>query len=479
MISHVAEHSVYRAGFAPVAEEVTAFDLPVTGHVPAELNGRYLRIGPNPMKLDDPKLHLFLGEGMVHGVRLRDGRAEWYRNRWVRSASVAAALGEEPHAGPVHADMDFSANTHVIGHAGRTLALVEAGARPYELTYELDTVGPCDFGGTLPGGYTAHSKRDPRTGELHAVSYFWGWDYVQYSRVSAAGLVTRTVNIPVEGGPMIHDCALTERYVVVYDLPVALDMGLVEAGAGVPYSWSDTRPARVGLLPRDGGADDVRWFEVGPCWVFHTLNAYDDGDSVVIDLVRYDRLFDRGELTGSLPTLDRWVIDVPAGTVTESRLDDRPQEFPRVDERRVSLPYRYGYATATADLSEILAGGRDDLDDLGDLGDEAFGNALIKHDLLRGTRQTRPLGRDAYAGEPVFVPAASSGSVSSGSAGGGEDDGGEDDGYVLAFVNDPARGAADLVILSSVDFTGDPVGVVHLPARIPLGFHGSWVPDIC
>jgi carotenoid cleavage dioxygenase len=362
--------------------------------------------------------------------------------------------------------MDFAANTHVIGHAGRTLALVEAGPRPYELTYELGTVGPCDFGGTLPGGYTGHSKRDPRTGELHAVSYYWGWEYVQYSRVSAAGVVTRTVNIPVEGSPMIHDCALTERYVVIYDLPVAFDMGLAEAGVGLPYSWSDTRPARVGLLPRDGGAADVRWFEVGPCWVFHTLNAYDDGDSVVIDLIRYDRLFDRGELRGSMPTLDRWVIDVPAGTVTESRLDDRAQEFPRVDERRLSLPHRYGYATATGDLSEMLLGGRDDLDDLGD---EAFGNALIKHDLLRGAKQTRPLGRGAYAGEPVFVPAAPSGPA----------EGGEDDGYVLAFVNDPARGAADLVILSSVDFTGDPVGVVHLPARIPLGFHGSWVPDIC
>jgi carotenoid cleavage dioxygenase len=401
-----------------------------------------------------------MGDGMVHGVRLRDGRAEWYRNRWVRSASVALALGEEPRPGPLHGDMDFAANTHVIGLAGRTFALVEGGSRPYELTYELGTVGPCDFGGTLPGGYTAHSKLDPRTGDLHAIAYYWGWEYVQYIRIDPSGVVTRTVNIPVDGSPMIHDCALTEKYVVVFDLPVTFDIEVAQAGQTIPYGWRDSHGARIGLLPRAGGAEDVRWFDVDPCWVFHTLNAYDDGDSVVIDFVRYSRLFEGGRLAGGLPTLDRWVVDVPSGKVTETRLDDRAQEFPRVDERLLSLPHRYGYSVVTGDMNGALAGGRRDLNELAD---DAFGNALIKHDLRRGTKQTRILGRDAFAGEAVFVPSGP------GSA--------EDDGYVMAFVNDPARGAADLVILSSQDFTGEPVAVVHLPARIPLGFHGSWVPD--
>src|SRR6266498_755307 len=148
--------------FAPVSEEITAFDLPVTGRVPAELCGRYLRNGPNPMGLDDPTYHWFLGPGMVHGVRLRDGRAEWYRNRWVRSRLLAESLGEKWPAGPVHADFDFAANTHIIAHAGRTLATVEAGPLPYELSGELDTVGPCDFGATLPGGFAAHTKPDRR-----------------------------------------------------------------------------------------------------------------------------------------------------------------------------------------------------------------------------------------------------------------------------------------------------------------------------
>ncbi len=147
-----------------MTEELTAFDLPVTGRVPAELSGRYLRNGPNPLGLDDPNYHWFLGPGMVHGVRLRDGRAEWYRNRWVRSRQLAESMGEKWPAGPVHEGMDFAANTHIIRHAGRTLATVEAGPLPYELSAELDTLGPCDFGGALPAA-SPHT-RNPTTGPV-------------------------------------------------------------------------------------------------------------------------------------------------------------------------------------------------------------------------------------------------------------------------------------------------------------------------
>ena len=202
--------------FAPVEEEITAFDLPVTGALPAALNGRYLRNGPNPLGLDDPAYrfregHWFLGPGMVHGVRLRDGRAEWYRNRWVRSQQLAEAMDEKWPGGPVRNDMDFAANTHIIAHAGRYLATVEAGPLPYELSGELDTVGPYDFSGTLPGGFAAHTKLDHATGELHAIAYFWAWDHVQHVIIGADGTVSRTTDIPVADGPMMHDFALTRR----------------------------------------------------------------------------------------------------------------------------------------------------------------------------------------------------------------------------------------------------------------------------
>jgi carotenoid cleavage dioxygenase-like enzyme len=445
--------------FAPVTEEVTAFDLPVTGQIPAGLTGRYLRNGPNPLGLEDAGYHWFIGAGMVHGVRLRDGRAEWYRNRWVRSRRTAEALGETWPGGPVHADQDFAANTHIIRHAGRTLATVEAGALPYELTAELGTVGPCDFGGTLPGGYAAHTKLDPRTGELHAIAYYWAWDYVQHVVISADGQVTRTTNIPLPHKPMMHDFALTGKYVVLFDLPVTFSVAAAAGGSALPYTWNPDVPARVGLLPRDGRAADVRWLEVDPCWVFHTFNAYDDADGrVVVDLIQYQGPYDVSLLDGKGPlTLDRWTIDPAAGKVTRRQLDDRLQEFPRVDERTVSRPHRYGYSAVIGAVSRAT------ISLAGDFADQAFGNALLKHDLARGTVEAREFERDATAGEAVFVPAAA--------------DAAEDDGYVLAFVHNPNRGAADLVILAAQDFRGEPLARVHLPARIPLGFHGSWIPD--
>jgi carotenoid cleavage dioxygenase-like enzyme len=448
-----------QGAFAPVTDQVTAFDLPVTGSIPAGLSGRYLRNGPNPLGLEDPGYHWFIGAGMVHGVRLRDGRAEWYRNRWVRSRRTAETLGETWPGGPVHADQDFAANTHIIRHAGRTLATVEAGALPYELTTELGTVGPCDFGGSLPGGFAAHTKLDPRTGQLHAIAYFWAWDYVQHVIIGGDGLVARATNIPLPHKPMMHDFALTEKYVVLFDLPVTFSMAAAADGSPLPYTWNTDVQARVGLLPRDGGSADVRWMAVEPCWVFHTFNAYDDAEGrVVVDLIKYQGAYDVSLLDGKGPlTLDRWTIDPAAGTMTSRRLDDRLQEFPRVDERTISRPHRYGYSAVIGEVSRAT------ISLSGDFADQAFGNALLKHDLERGTTQAREFGRDATAGEAVFVPATP--------------DAAEDDGYVMAFVHNPDRGAADLIILAAQDFGGDPVARVHLPARVPLGFHGSWMPD--
>jgi len=444
--------------FAPVTEEITAYDLPVTGHVPAELTGRYLRNGPNPIGLDDPHYHWFLGAGMVHGVALRDGKAAWYRNRWVRSKAVAAAQGEPWPGGPVHANTDFAANTHIIAHGGRTLATVEAGPLPYQLTYELDTIGPSDFGGTLPGGFAAHTKLDRQTGELHAIAYFWAFDYVQHVVVDPAGIVARATNIPVADGPMMHDFALTSRYVVLLDLPVTFSLAAVSAGRELPYVWNPHHQARVGLLPRDQSGD-VRWISIEPCWVFHCLNGYDDENGrVVLDLCQYNDSFDVSTLWAAHGpvTLDRWIIDPAAGTVSQQRLDDRGQEFPRVDDRVVSERHRYGYSAVIGEITRAITVS-------GDFADDAFANALLRHDLARGTTETRAFGREATVGEAVFAPSAPAAA--------------EDDGYVMAFVHNPDRGASDLVILGAQDFTGEPVATVHLPARVPLGFHGSWLPD--
>lgn len=443
--------SKYLSGpYAPLREEVTATELRVRGTLPSELNGRYLRNGPNPVDAPDPATyHWFTGDGMVHGISLRDGRAEWYRARSVRSTKVSEALGEPPAPGERHAGMD-TANTNVIGLAGRTFALVEAGARPVELSRELETIAHCDLDGTLPHGYTAHPKVDPATGDLHAIAYHWALPHLEYVVVGPDARVRSVEPVEVPGGPMVHDCSITERWMVVYDLPVVFDLESVAAGARFPYAWSDAYGARVGLIPLHGRGADVRWFEVEPCYVFHPLNAFDDGDRVVLDVVRHERVFDRARLgpDDSVPTLWRWTIDTATGRVHEQQLSDLGLEFPRVDERRVGRAHRYGYFSGVSDdgpLSTVLSG------------------ALLRQDVQRGDVEVFDLGPGRTSGEWVMVPRHA------GAA--------EDDGWLMSLVHDRATDRSELVVLDASAPGEGPVAAVELPNRVPLGFHGNWVGD--
>ena len=443
----MTENLFLSGNFAPVADEHTAEDLRVTGRIPEQLEGRLLRIGPNPIAPDPANYHWFLGNGMVHGVALRGGRAAWYRSRFVRDDEVVAAKGWPPVAGPQRADLlgGGLANTNVISHAGKTLAIVEGGNLPVELSSDLETLRRSDFAGTLPGGFSAHPKRDPDTGELHAAVYRVGAEQIQYVVVGADGRVRKTVDVPVPGSPMVHDCAITKNYFVLLDLPVVLDPGALEQGIRA-YAWRPQYGARVGLLPRDGGAADVIWRELEPCFVFHPLNAFEDGDGrVVVDVVRHPQTFasERDQTGNGPPTLDRWTIDPRGGPVKEERLDDRPQEFPRHDERRVGKPHRYGYAI------QIGAGFRFE--------------ALLKHDLREGRTERHEEGPARAFMEPVFVPRSP--------------DADEDDGWVLAYTYDADANRSDVVILEARDFSAAPVATIHLPVRVPFGFHGNWIPD--
>ena len=442
----MSENPYLSGNFAPVADEHTAFGLRVTGTIPAELEGRLLRIGPNPIAADPATHHWFLGTGMVHGLRLRGGRAEWYRRRFVRDDEIALAKGWPEVRGP-RPEFQLGggvANTHVIAHAGRTLAIVEGGNYPVELDAELETVARSDFGGTFSGGFSAHPKRDPDSGELHAAVYSPIRDGVQVVVVGVDGRVRRTVDVPLPGRSMIHDCALTDRYFLVLDLPVTFDAAYLSDGQPLPYRWNPEYGARVGLLPREGQASQIAWCEVDPCYVFHALNAYDAHDGrVVVDVVRHPRMFAsdlRGPNDGA-PTLERWTLDPRGGRAREERLDERGLEFPRHDERRVGKPYRYGYATSFG--AELMFGG------------------LVKHDLRDGKRETHDEGPARRFFEPVFVARGAA----------------EDDGWILAFVYDAAEDRSDVVILHAQDFSGAPLATIHLPVRVPYGFHGSWVPD--
>ncbi len=436
-----------RDNLAPVDVETTSLDLRVTGHIPPELNGRYLRNGPNPMNNIDPESHhWFVGDGMVHGLRLRNGNADWYRNRWVRSARVARALGEPIPASDWPADhADFAANTNVIGHAGKTFAVVEGGSPPVELGFELETIRASNLNGTLPQAFSAHPKRDPRTGELHVMAYWWGWgNQAQYLVVNVAGEVRRTVDILLPGSPMLHDLAFTEKYVLILDLPCVFNLDMAMSGITFPYHWDNMYQARIGLLPREGSAGDITWCEIDSCYIFHPMNAYDAPDgTVVLTAVRHDRIFSselRGPNEGP-PTLDQWILNPVTGAAKHRQLDDRPQEFPRVDERRVGQHNRYGYSAG------VSAGFTQDV--------------LIKHDLETATAQVRNDGTRFGYGEPVFIPRSL--------------DAAEDDGWVMALRHDHETDLSELAIIDSQAFTDEPVAVVHLPVRVPNGFHGNWI----
>lgn len=435
--------------FAPLSDELTALDLEVTGEIPRELNGRLLRIGPNPVDNPDPATHhWFLGSGMVHGLRLEDGQARWFKSRYVRDDKVVAALGGPPVAGPRGSQQlgEGVANTNILCHAGKTLALVEAGNLPVELDYELETLGRTDFGGTLPGGLSAHPHLDPDSGEMHVAAYAPAWDFIQYVVIDTNNQVRKTVDIPVPGKPMVHDCMITQHYFIVLDLPVILDLEVAEQGYQLPYKWHPEYGARVGLLPREGSAQDISWHEVEPCFVFHPMNAYEDNQGrVVMDVIRYDSLFatDMRGPSGGTSTLDRWTIDPRVTRVSEQRLDDEMQEFPRIDERLTGKPYRYGYTTG--------------------LGDDLSLGGIKKHDLEKGLSVLHGEGEHRIFMEPVFVPRS--------------DDAGEDDGWVLAYVYDQSTDRSDVVILAAQDFESGPIATVHLPRRVPFGFHGNWCAD--
>lgn len=438
----------YLAGnFAPVEDELTAFDLEVDGQIPVELEGRFLRIGPNPVNADPKSYHWFLGNGMVHGLQLRGGRAEWFRSRFVRDDEVVAAKGWPPVEGPAPEMMlgGGVANTNIIEHAGQTLAIVEAGNNPVRLTDELETVARTDFDGTLPGGLSAHPHLDPDTGELHTAVYSPGWEHIQYVVVGKDARVRKTVDVPVPGRPMVHDCMFTKNYFILLDLPVVFDMTVLEEGGGFPYRWTPDYGARVGLLPREGTAADVTWHEVDLCWVFHPMNAYEDeAGHVVLDVVRHPKMFatDMNGPNEGATTLERWTIDPQGGRVQETRLDDNGQEFPRFDERLAGKSYRYGYTTG--------------------LGDDLSTGAIKKHDLVRGTSELHSEGPARNFLEPVFIPRG--------------EGAGEDEGWIMAYVYDKERDTSDVVIVEAQNFSAAPVATIRLPRRVPFGFHGNWIP---
>ena len=465
-----AANPFLRGNFAPVREEVTFDDLKVAGELPPEMDGMFVRNGPNPQFPPIRNYHVFEGDGMLHGVRIRGGRAS-YRNRYIRTpywkaenAAGRALFGSflDPPGVALFARMirnglkrlpmiKNTANTALVCHDGRLLALWEGG-EPHEIRVpELDTVCTYDYGGKLKHQFTAHPKVDPATGEMLFFGYSMFRPSVQYGVVSARGELSGITTIDIPRPVVMHDFAVTPRHTVFLDVPLTVSLKRLLRGQPL-LKFEPERGARFGVLPRYGAGRDIKWFEVSPCYVFHTLNAYEDGDEVVLLACRTEAFPDSFFMPPTAqaadappigkefaPVMYRWRLNLKTGAAREEPLDDVPTDFPRVNEGLLGGQTRYGYAFNISGYNELL-----------------------KYDLERGRTERHCHGKMRIGGEGVFVPRPNAGA--------------EDDGWLVTFVHDEENGTSELVVIEAQDFGAPPVARVSIPARVPYGFHGAWIP---
>jgi carotenoid cleavage dioxygenase len=476
------DHPMLTGLWEPWPMEGEIHDLPVVGEIPRELRGTLYRNGPNPQFAPLGSYHFFSGDGMVHAFRIEEGKCH-YRNRWVRTprfelereagealfASFAGSDESDPRARGVSSG---PSNTNVVWHAGKLLALVEQALPPVELDPDtLATRGLWNFEGALrrpiapevaemlgidapdgsvDGSFTAHPKLDPETGEMLAFGYGALPPYLTYRVVDASGKLVRNEEITVPFPSMMHDFITTREHVVFPIFPATLRVERAAQGEGV-LGWEPDLGSHVGVMPRDGGDADVVWFQTDPCYVFHPLNAHTDARRLVAEVAQYERVpvGGAGGGLGALPArLVRWTLDLDSGTLKQEPLDDRSLEFPRLDERRTGLSYRYGYAAGEGRTPSRLP---------------VLGlNALLRYDLATGACESHELGPTSETGEPVFVPRAQ--------------DAAEGEGFLLAVVYRAEENRSDLLILDAQDVAGEPLARVRLPHRVPGGFHGNWRP---
>jgi carotenoid cleavage dioxygenase len=452
--------------FAPVHDEINVEHLEVRGSVPRDLCGAYFRNGPNPKFTPlGSYTYPFEGDGMVHGVWFEDGKAR-YANRFVRTQSLLAEeraghalfggvmtpafvdkslLGDDPDP-----DWPFKldAFVNVVRHGGRYLAL-EEGSTPYEIGADLRTIGRYDFAGALPAGMTAHPKIDPVTGDMVIFRYGFEAPFLTWTVVGADGAVVRP---PVEVAGidqcfMIHDCAITEHYLVLVIGPLAFDLT-----GPMPLAWKPELGTRIALIRRDtpDGRAPVRWVHTDAFWAWHYANAFELADRVVIDFPWWSgpRLVlpqsDQQEVSTGFV---RATVDPDHGTVDIQHLDDNHTEYPRVDDRLLGRPHRYLTVAGWSGDPRVKPGEHD---------------ILFRYDMATGT--TARYDANAVVGEAVYAPRQ-----------GGTD---ELDGYYIVYASDFDTNATSLLVFDAATFPSSPIATIAMPQRVPNGLHGSWFPAV-
>ena len=461
----------YRTGaWRPNMVEYDAADLDVVGEVPADLDGVYLRNTENPVHDSIGLYHPFDGDGMVHQIRFRAGEVS-YRNRFVRTAGLAA---EVEAGGPLwtglldspdhskRADgwgargrMKDASSTDVVVHNGRALTtFYQCGE-----VYALDPLSLAQLG-TAPwvptGGVSAHTKVDPAAGELLFFNYGKQHPYMHYGVVDASDTLVHYVDVELPGPRLTHDMAFTERYAILNDCPLYWEPEMLAKGVHVPRFHPEV-PTRFGIIPRRGQAAEIKWFEAEPTFVLHWINAFEDGDEVVLDGFfegdpepgkqaggdRWQTIFRYLDLHRLQARPRRWRFNMATGAVKEEDLSDRCMEFGMINQAFAGRPYRYSY-NMTAPEGWFLFDG------------------IVKHDLSSGTETTYRFGDGVFGSETPMAP-----------RGGGTE---EDDGYLVTFTTDVVNDRSECLVLDARDIAAGPVARIRLPERISSGTHSCWAP---
>jgi len=447
--------------FEPVARELDVPDLTVRGELPATLRGTLYRNGPSP-QFPSPQAHFFTGDGMVHAITLADGRAA-YRNRWVRTpkwlaenragrALYAGFAGLTPDAPAWAGDDSGSANTNIVWHAGKLLALEEAHPPTQLEPGSLDTHGYVALS-PLCRPFTAHPKVDPATGEMVFFGYSAAGPFtpdIAIGILDARGALTQHDRLTAPYPSMIHDFAVTEGHIVIPVLPLAGSLKRAHAG-GPAYAWEPRKGAFLAVLSRADGTQQVRWYQGEPCFAFHVTNAWEEGPDLIMEVLVYDEppLFPRADGAASDPNRQRarpthWIVDLRAasGRFRQQPADDLTGEFPRIDERRAGRAHRHSWLAANR-ASNVDGG----------LG------GLVHYDRLTDRRDIYWLPPGDTVSEGVFAPRGEA----------------EGDGWLLAVACRANQGRSELLVFEACALSTGPIATVEMPQRIPFGFHGAWV----
>lgn len=463
---------VLSGNFAPVKETPATGCLKVRGTLPACLDGIYIRNGPNPSHLPRSAYHSFDGDGMLHAVRIRDGAAT-FCSRFVRTnkyvgesgaggqlmpnvfagfngvAGIArgALLTARVALGLFNPHNGFGlANTSLLFFDHKLMALGESDV-PYIIRVtdsgDLETVGRYDFEGRLFMGMTAHPKVDPETGELFAFRYGPVPPFLNYFRVAPSGEKEPDVGIPsLRQLSFIHDFAVTRKYAVFPDTQiVAKPFG----GDGSLIGYDGAKVARLGIIPRYATDESaMKWIEVPGFNFFHSINAWDEGEEIVLvaaNAAPVEHVLERQHLVR--PMVEEVRINLAAGKVRRKRLSSKPLEFGVMNPKFVTKKNRFAYMSLGAPFPKI--------------------KGIVKLDFERGEVAARDYGDGCLGSEPFFVPRTS------------ELNAAEDDGYVVSYIHDERSGVSSFVVMDAQSPTLEIVASVELPVRVPYGFHGLFV----